>query len=215
MTGGFCGYGQELFALINYITIISAMTEIFPGPCAYPDDFQARVEFVSKALDNPAFIEQINDRLIIDEHSDGQRDYSGDEIIKMGTRYLEALMEGVKLAPGSMSDVLARGLLSATDNFLSPGSFTLKGGMVCDLADYVYFEANKNNFDPARIMELVETFVAGALALGCDKAYEDYQTDISLSGQGVMPETYELNIQFRPIPKNVVVPGTGIEPARL
>lgn len=168
-----------------------------------PDDFDELANWVAKRLDDPDFVESINRTIIINSVVDGQRLYSKDEIDDAEEERQAVLAENFKFAEDNICYILGVGLRQATQDFKNSGSFRLEGEMVSDLVDSYLYEAAKQGWNTDNLRIASEAVVTGAISLMFNKPFQSYQTDITIMGQGLQADTYFMDIQFRPIPKNV------------
>ena len=167
------------------------------------DSLEERRDKVTKAMEDPAFIEKINSTVVIDVVTDGQREYDQSDIKTKEILLKQSTNEGILLEPGEFKDVLGQELAQATDYFTKPGSIKMTGEQIVILANYLASICFENGLDDKQLGEMVEAIVAGALGIGFSLDFAKYQTDITLSGQGLMTDTYLLDIQFRPVHKKI------------
>jgi len=180
------------------------MSELFRADNSGSErNFEDLVKSVEGLLDNPDFATQVNQKIIISCVVDGQRTYT-QHLIDLARRgVLEARTDGFSFEPNSLSDILARGIAKATYNFSKNGSFRLEGYPVFKFVDRYLFDAAENNYDLDDLSFAAEGLISGAIGIGFGVPFESYQTDIAIAGQGLLTDTYFMDIQFRPISKNV------------
>lgn len=168
-----------------------------------PEDFENLANWVRQQLDNPDFVESVNRTIIIHSVSDGQQVYKVEEIEDAEAERLAVQKEGFVFESDNICYILGQGLRKVTNNFKSSGSFRITGELVSDFVDSYLYEAAKNGWDPNKVSVAAEAITTGAICSQFNIPFASYQTDITVSGQGLQAETYYLDVQFRPIPKNL------------
>lgn len=167
------------------------------------DGFDEQVRKVQAFLKDPGFVEFGNKNCIYSAVVDGQRKYSreGIEAIKLEEEKVDK--ENLDLSGDGINLRFAKGIAEATENLTQPGVYIIQGHDAYGIMDSIMFDISEMNLPTEAIGDFLELSIAGALYMNFKKSFVDYQTDISMSGQGFMAETYSINIQFRPIPKNI------------
>lgn len=168
-------------------------------------NFDERLSRVNRLLDDQKFVEHLNTTFIMDSKVDGQRPYKSYEIEMGNESIVEAEKDGFKFEPDNICFKLGNGLAANTENFTKAGSFVLTGETVSEFVDSFLFRAMKDGWRPDEIGVAAEAIVTGAIGIGFGIPFESYQTDITISGQGLLEDTYFMDVQFRPIPKNIEV----------
>jgi hypothetical protein len=167
------------------------------------EDPQGQKRILHELLGNPEFIDFINSSFVIESYSDGARMYPSAEIITYNMSVLNKKDEKDNDIL-EIYKIISDGLIKATEDFTEEGSFETKGKPVFDLVDQSMLVISQNRLDPdSTIKTALEIVTHTAINMAKSCLYEDYQVDISVSGQGLLHDTYSLNIKFKPISKNV------------
>ena len=179
------------------------MTENTSGRKSGDNNFEELCAAVVSRLDDPAYIEHINTIFIIERTIDGQRKYPKWMVESSDSEMDDAIKEGFTFEPEDIRSVLGNGLTVSTNNFQEQGSYRVEGREVLNIVDIFLQELAERDIDPEDIDIMLEGLISGAIGIGSRKPFCTYQTDITVSGQGLIEDTYFLDVQFRPIPKNL------------
>jgi hypothetical protein len=160
-------------------------------------------------LNDPAFVEELNSTVIINSTVDGQRPYKIGEI-KIALN-LAKECEGQDEPCDDWYKKLGDGLAEATANFTQNGSYRLHGRDVFNLVDCSSYEIINATYESVLgttpnlegIGWAAEGMVFAAVGLKFGIPFQNYQTDITIFGQGLLIDTYFMDVQFRPVPKNI------------
>ncbi len=167
------------------------------------DDFEGTVGKIRKALEDPSFVEQVNALLIVDCTLDGQRSYTKEHMEMVKNYEIEAIKQNRYLEPEDRRNFLLNLIGEHTNNFTEVGSCRISGEKAFNKVDEWFYELGELDIDLEKLNEIAEVEISTALWLGARKAYESYQVDFTINGQGTIEETYFIDMQFRPIPKNI------------
>ena len=178
--------------------------ELF-GDYSVNDDFAAKTRKVQELLKNPEYVEKLNAFLIYDFTVDGQRTYLGWEIGAM--QEAEAIIRQTepKFDRDDARVELVQGLDESTNHFTREASFRLKGSPAGSMVDNCEGYREILGWGSEILPKLIENLVAGAIYVEFKLPFESYQMDITVNGQGLLQDTYFIDVQFRPIPKNVIL----------
>jgi len=181
------------------------MTESFQDKYSLSPDnnFEENKERVAKFLKDPEFVELVNQVTIFDNSSDGQRLYSKAHMDMVNKFHLEAEAENEVLQSEDRRKLLFDVISEHTNNFTEAGNCRIEGEEAYLRVDDWLVDISHWNMSLEEITTFAEAEIAGALWLGARRHYKSYQLDLTINGQGLITETYFIDIQFRPSPKNV------------
>jgi hypothetical protein len=165
------------------------------------EDAKRRVE---ENLDNPDFVEKLNQEFIIGRSWNGGRDYDADfvaYILGMEALYPE---ETEKISESFKK--FGEAIFAATDGFTKEAELKIEGKTIFKIIDAVFYTIAENGADPNEFPLFLELTMAGTLFSLYKLSFDRYQIDYTVSGQGLLEDTYSIDITFRPIPKRITFP---------
>lgn len=166
-------------------------------------DFEEEDKRAGDLLDDPQFVESINRTMLINIEADGRREFM-QEILDHA-RELENFADEIeaKLDHDDFRLQFTDKLAQATKGFKASGEATFDGTHVFSLVDIILYEEAKRFFDDSLTPEVMEHMFASMLYIDHKVRFSDFQMDINIKGQGLLPDTYQMTLRFRPIPKRV------------
>lgn len=167
------------------------------------DNFEEARKKVKNALTDPKFREELNRSLIILSTSDGSRYYSAYDIDLIKGYEAEITETERMLEPGSFREELSNKLKIETENLEKFGVVKMSGYGVFELVDEVLLTVFPYRSNVDNLAEDIEIAIAGIISCSFARPYDSYQLDISVSGQGLMDDTYSMVLVYKPIPKNL------------
>lgn len=173
--------------------------EISPG-----DSNEELLRFVEDNLDNPDFVDEVNRSIIFNSFLDGQKLYNERDIEIHLNLLREAQAKGITLKEGDVQFDLANLLKTPTKNFTQEALCKIRGSQAFTFIDQIMLQINGDT--QTDVTEYFEVVIAGALGIKYNIQFDQYQTDITIIGQGLVQDTYEIDVVFRPVPKNVQKP---------
>ncbi|MBU1326818.1 hypothetical protein KKB64_01180 [Patescibacteria group bacterium] len=154
-------------------------------------------------MQDPGVIEVFNTSMQISELTDGQRVYQREELNIIQQAIDRAVKEKVVVEDSDIKVQIAKRIFEASCSATREATIQIRGQDAFTMADSIALSmVEASPYDKMGFAQWFEEMIACYLGLLHHIPYQNYQVDISMIGQGLLRETYEITIWFRPIPKN-------------
>lgn len=147
----------------------------------------------------------LRDGYEINFFSDGTRMYSRlfvDQVDQAAIKFRKKYSQMPEIK--DLTYEIGQKLSESTNDFSGKGDLKINGPFVRHFIDTFLFIAAKKGTGLEGLRTVAEVTVATAIKMfNSDINYSNYQTDISITGEGHLDAAFSMEISFRPIPKNI------------
>lgn len=148
--------------------------------------------------------EQFNAEFIIQDKVDGSMPFTLEEIDRFERLCEKQISNNGEYDPESMPIQLTAKLMTETDSWRRIGTYSISGHDAFNIVDTIDdILANLPVITLPDYADSLTDIVSGALCVHYKLPYRLFQLDIRITGQGNLPDTYEISVTFRPQPKNI------------
>lgn len=155
-------------------------------------------------MQDPEVIESFNVSMQIAELTDGQRVYQPEEVNLIQQTIDRAVKGNVVVEDGDIKVQIARQIFEASCRATREATIRIQGLDAFAIADSIALNmVEATPYNKMGFAQWLEKIIACYLGLLYHVPYQNYQVDLSMLGQGLLKDTYEITIWFRPTPKTI------------